>query len=347
MEFYMLVSDFLQRDKNNLDLLRIVCAAAVIFGHSYYLSDAGGSQDPLKELVGFTYSGSTAVKVFFFISGLLVTNSLVATRSVLHFLVSRTFRIYPALVVVILVSALLIGPTLTIIPFNEYIHSEITKTYIFSNLMMETQYVLPGVFNNNFYKDAVNGSLWTIPYEVASYMVLLGVFLISASGSRHIWGVICLIIIASPVMGINKYLFINSDNPDIYMLAPCFALGVIYALYKDIIHVSYHAPLGFALLFYLVNDETLSHMLFFFMVCTMFLYLSSLSFVRRIKIKNDISYGVYLYGFLSQQIINNFLPNIHIHINQIFSLLLSMAFGYLSFVIIERPFMRLGRHILK
>ncbi|HIC6877228.1 TPA: acyltransferase family protein, partial [Salmonella enterica subsp. enterica serovar Aberdeen] len=80
----MLVSDFLQRDKNNLDLLRIVCAAAVIFGHSYYLSDAGGSQDPLKELVGFTYSGSTAVKVFFFISGLLVTNSLVATRSVLH-----------------------------------------------------------------------------------------------------------------------------------------------------------------------------------------------------------------------------------------------------------------------
>ncbi|EFO3437621.1 acyltransferase, partial [Escherichia coli] len=39
-------------------------------------------------------------------------------------------------------------------------------------------------------------------------------------------------------------MFINSTNKDIFLLPPCFALGVIYAVNKEKISVNLLIPVG-------------------------------------------------------------------------------------------------------
>ena len=40
------------------------------------------------------------------------------------------------------------------------------------SLVFGVAYTLPGVFEANPYKAAVNGSLWSMPYEIRMYIVL-------------------------------------------------------------------------------------------------------------------------------------------------------------------------------
>ncbi len=73
----MTLSQCLTRRNNNFDLLRLIAACAVIVGHAHALVPNDASPDAVLSLLGFDYSGSLAVKFFFFLSGLVVTNSLI------------------------------------------------------------------------------------------------------------------------------------------------------------------------------------------------------------------------------------------------------------------------------
>ena len=64
----MRLSDLLQRDNNNLDIFRLIAAALVIYGHAYAIAPQEGHSDVLARLLGYDYSGSLAVKLFFFLS---------------------------------------------------------------------------------------------------------------------------------------------------------------------------------------------------------------------------------------------------------------------------------------
>ena len=86
------VAQALDRRCNNFDLFRLIAALTVIYGHSFALAPSPGFDDSLFKLTGH-HSAAMAVKFFFFLSGLLVTDSLLTRKSVLQFFVARFFRI--------------------------------------------------------------------------------------------------------------------------------------------------------------------------------------------------------------------------------------------------------------
>jgi peptidoglycan/LPS O-acetylase OafA/YrhL len=175
----MRISDLLKRENNNLDLMRIILASMVIMGHAPFLNGNDGFwTDPVKYLFPFTYAGAVAVKLFFFISGLVVANSLIHKKSVTHFIISRSFRLMPALCFVLVITVFIFGPLVTTLPIKDYFSELHYFAYIRQNLVFKTFYFLPGVFDGNFYKLAVNGSLWSLRYEVAAYIVMIGLFII-------------------------------------------------------------------------------------------------------------------------------------------------------------------------
>ncbi|QTN98579.1 acyltransferase [Brucella sp. 458] len=188
----MLIADAVRRGNNNFDLLRLVAAAMVIVGHSYALVPVKGEIDPIQALVGFAYSGSLAVKFFFFLSGILVTNSLLQKQDIIEFVTMRTARVVPAIAVCSAILALIIGPIFT--TDTKYFSNPDVFRFIWGNSIINIQYTLPGVFQNLAFKE-VNASLWTIPYEVCAYIVLAGFFLIGALKNKHVAAAICVFFI--------------------------------------------------------------------------------------------------------------------------------------------------------
>src|SRR3569832_260911 len=82
--------------RNNLRIIRLVAASAVIFSHSYVvnLGIAALALEPLGALTGID-CGALAVDIFFVASGFLVGRSLMRGRGPDDFLISRAHRIYP------------------------------------------------------------------------------------------------------------------------------------------------------------------------------------------------------------------------------------------------------------
>ena len=153
--------------ENNFHFLRFLAAALVIFSHSYPLS--GSKFEPFAWLVQYNTFGGLAVNIFFLISGFLITKSWLDNPNIFQFSMKRILRIMPAFIVAIFFSVFVVGPLVTNLSFKEYIVHPFTKLYLMNVFMFPIHYNLPGVFVNNPYPNAVNGSLWSLPVELIMY----------------------------------------------------------------------------------------------------------------------------------------------------------------------------------
>lgn len=337
----MLLSNVLRKENNNLDIFRLIAAAMVIYGHAYAVLPTEGKLDFLKRLLVFDYSGSLAIKTFFFLSGLVVTNSLVEKKDACQFLMSRFFRIWPALAVVLAAMAFVLGPLLSAHPPHEYFSNPAIYEYFLHGLIMDMQYDLPGVFQDNALS-SVNGSLWSIPYEIYAYVALLAAFLLGSTRSRPLSIGLFLVILVDSATG-NTLLFTwLPQNTEITMLAPCFAAGSFFTLFKDRIQVHFQGTIGAWALYFLFMKSSYNFYFFYLAVFYSILFFSSRKALLKFKPAIDISYGMYLWGWPVQQVMAQYFPEQGISFNQLASAAIAALLGYVSWHFIERHFIRMG-----
>ncbi|WP_421170964.1 acyltransferase family protein [Aeromonas dhakensis] len=342
----MILSELLKKEKNNIDIFRVIAACMVIWGHAYVLSPEDGKTDFISSLLPHDSSGSLAVKIFFFLSGLVVTNSLVINKDPIKFIVARFFRIWPALILTCLIVAFVIGPLLSTLTVKEYFSADNNIfLYVINNSLLKTQYNLPGVFTTSPHPISVNGSLWTIPYEVYAYALLLSLYFIGALKYK-IFNVLFLVAITIESLSNEKIIFTWAhSNSEVPMLAVCFAFGSILALYKDVVKIDIYTPFALLLAYYLLIGNEYASYLSYASIFLFILYASSTRAALKLKPKFDISYGVYLWGFPVQQVISQFFLNKGILFNQCVSLLLSIILGFLSWYLCEKHFIKLGSKV--
>ncbi|MBI0330467.1 acyltransferase family protein [Burkholderia plantarii] len=339
----MLIKDILQRDNNNFELLRLIAASVVIVGHAHNLAGDTSGRDFVLEHFRFDYSGGLAVKFFFLLSGLVVTNSLLANPSLRRFAAARIARIFPALIVVILLTTYVMGPLLTTLPVGTYLGSHETLLYVWQNLKLHSNYVLPGVCGNAPEK-GVNGAIWTIPVECFCYLALAAVSLVGLARNRVLFSLACVAFIAV----LMRY---PQAAPQLHLplaSAPIvidFAAGALLAIWKD--RVALNGPVVLALLAAtcLFRD---TEALRYFACATLFLgaiWLSTLPAVRKLRLPGDFSYGTYLSGWIMQQLIHAAFPGMGATGNWMLAVPLAIGFGAISWHLIEQPGMRLGKAI--
>ena len=345
----LILSNYTTRGNNNFDLIRSFLAVLVIFGHSFYLFSSNGWREPITILVENNFSGTLAVGGFFFISGIFISQSFHTHHSIFSFVVMRIARLYPALIICIILSAFLLGPVVSKLSYLDYISNSGPYCYFLKNWLIIQHYspnycsdlsaiYLPGVFQNNFFPNAVNGSLWTLKPEIICYCYLL-IFGIVGVLNRLIFTIpfIFILIILQNFYPDFFYYFNQTSYSDNLKIALCFLSGVFAFSIKSFIKISFKYFLFF--IFLLLCSWNYPIKEYFLYLCLFYglLILGSNKYLLKIKLSGDYSYGIYIYGFPIQQIFNHFFPSLNSYPSNLFTIPSTILIAYFSWHIIEKP----------
>lgn len=307
---------------NSFGALRLAFAAAVIFSHAFPLSGRGA--DPTQAWWGGqAHIGGLAVFGFLGISGYVVTISagrLTPGRFAWH----RVLRLFPAFWVALIVGALVISPVVWATagrdlaefwpgpdgPFN----------YILRNATMWIQqWDIHDLFapkplgvapSSPWLAGAVNGSLWTLVYELMCYIVI---------GTIAAWGLLrdAKLVVPAVAAAFGLMQLVIRFRPGFFTpyatvlddsfitLGWVFMLGATAAVYADSI------PLRnvYGIVATIVAAATLwlggFHVIGIpaFVYATIWLGAVLPRVFHRVGARNDYSYGLYLYGWPVQQVL--------------------------------------------
>jgi peptidoglycan/LPS O-acetylase OafA/YrhL len=340
------LAEMLNRDQNSLDLLRTLAAMAVIFGHSFSLHPSGGWTEPVASAFDFTYSGALAVDIFFFLSGILVSSSYCQSRSIHRFILMRISRIWPGLIVCIAISVFVVGPLVTSKPIASYLLAWDTRWYVLNNIQLQKiSYFLPGVFTENYYKDAVNGSLWTLPIEIRCYLMVLILGMLGGFTNRASLIVLAIafaiLVVTNHIGPLELFLVSSADTAILPLL---FALGMLCYATRNYIRIDWRLSILAIIVAVAFKTTLIGIAALYLFVLNTTLVIGSLR-PTRLKLPGDYSYGIYIYGFVVQQCVAHYAPRITSYPSLLLSLPLSLGLAILSWHFIEYPAMNIGRDI--
>ncbi len=334
--------NLITRNANNFDFIKILFAWLVIVSHSYVLLGNQGCDwlcEATHHYINFSYFG---VKGFITISGYLIFKSLNRSPNLIDYLWKRVLRIYPALIIVLVLSVglayLIYQPTNNYFKFNKEAFD-----YILNNLSLyHNQWRIHGVFDT-LPNTAINGSLWTMGFEFFFYLMLLMIYPFRKY-PLVIQIILCLTII---ILFIGNIYFIDELRVVPFRLRVdfIFELGLFFMIgaflgaidWKDILYKKQMAIIAtiitVAILYFQPNPIWLC---FTWPYLVIFIGQGSSKFSNWIHANlEDPSYGIYLYAFpVQQSIIYFFHPSVTVLLWT--STLIAFGLGILSWKLIEK-----------
>lgn len=328
--------------ENNFDAMRMIAALAVIFGHAHPLS---AQPDPI--LLGNSVQ-SVAVKIFFVVSGFLVAKSWRSDPNVSRFLLRRGLRLFPALIVLLLLTTLVLGPVFTALSLAEYFQHVGVRTYFLFNLLLCPIYALPGVFAENVYPNAVNGSLWSLPVEVSMYLFLPVVATLAAMARSKV--VFVVIVLLGAGLSLN-YVLSTSPQEQVVLwgtglisvadVGPYFFLGAIFAVTRLESTLSQGGALFLVAIAALFQPPAYWMQQILLMLVLPYIVLAfstkATPWISKAGRFGDPSYGIYLYGFPVQQALFKVVgPSMGPLENTAMAVPIVVALAYLSWYTVEK-----------
>lgn len=330
--------------RNSLNLFRLVLAAGVLFAHAFYLT--GNGTGPMLHGENL---GGWAVAGFFVLSGFLITGSRFR-HSPGEFLVHRIARIYPAFLVVVILTALVFAPVAGIIERGElggFFTTPVTPLeYIWGNLGLHIQsYAVSWTLQTVPYAGAWNGSLWTLYYEFICYMIVWVLGFLSLF-RKTLWFPVGLWAAAVAVHATQSFwgrLGLDLDFTLLFKLLPFFLGGVIaYVIFE---RWGMRASIGLACLIgsaaVILLVPGFGGQLAAPLLAYGLLWMSTVIRQPGIIARHDVSYGFYIYAWPTAQLLV-LVGAAHLGLAtfMIINIAVTLVFATLSWLLIERPVMR-------
>ena len=289
--------------------------------------------------------------MFFALSGYLVAGSLLRSASLFQFLTFRVLRIYPALTVEVLLSAFIIGPLLTKATLAAYFSDTLFWQYLW-NITGHIHYLLPGLFLDNPFPRTVNAQLWTVPFELLCYISIAGLALIGVA-RRHWLAPVSAVVLTLGYAAVKFYAaggfppVIVGRVSGMFLLVS-FLFGVALYLYHDRVPWSRGLCIASGVIAGLLvsvvpnGDYIAAPFAAYFTVSLGLTNPFKLAILRGA----DYSYGIFLYGFVIQQMLMQLLPEARVWwVNILLSVPAAALFAALSWHFVEKPALRLKRFI--
>jgi peptidoglycan/LPS O-acetylase OafA/YrhL len=328
------------RRENNFDAIRLIAALAVILSHAFLIAQGIEKNDPLNWLTGNQCMlGLAGVFVFFAVSGFLITQSFEQTHSPWRYLIKRVLRIFPAYLVVLVLTAFVLGPIVTSLALGDYLHRPEPYRYLFFNSFFDIRvHELPGVvFADNPTGREVNGALWSLGCEFDMYLMVMVLGML-----RLLKLPVCLALLALGMACIH-FPALDALGGWGWTLS-FFASGMVLYRLRDTRIFNFYVAL--AALAGLAASIPLRQFILLFPLfgCYLALYVAlhpKLPILRATRF-GDLSYGLYIFGWPSEQLIMWLLHG-HTTWWVLFLLATALAGGlaFISWHLIEKRALRL------
>lgn len=329
--------------ENNFNLIRLLAALCVLVSHAYPISLGVQEKEPLLEAFGFTLGG-LGVITFFSISGYFICASYSRSTSVIDFVLARLLRIFPGLIVVLLIAALVVGPIFTTLRQQEYWSNPGVYQYIWHGVGLKNLlYQLPGVFESNPYP-GINGSIWTLYYEVLLYGVVLVLGSLALLKERRMLialGVYGMIYAAFKLMPAETVSNMPKTQTFFIWSVP-FMVGVMFHCYRQRLRISLGVMIA------LLVATALSYGTSWFLECFTVAWSALVFYVGGYRSRlllqynrlGDYSYGLYIYAFLIQEIIAHYWVGSQPWQSILLATPLAFLMGVISWYCVEKPAIR-------
>lgn len=336
---------------NNFDFLRFVFAILVVVSHAYPLSGSSESAQWIYQITnGQIVYAKIGLDGFFIISGFFIFKSLQRSSSINNYLKKRFLRLFPGLFFVLLL-------TLIAVPFLynsdiPFCSNKEFLTYLPNNFSLYGfQPLITGVFDNNPYH-SINGSLWTLRYEFSLYVVL--VLLYFFRDNKKLIRMLLLFAFSTLFLvhviffgGFMELTILGMKGNHILNFGAYFVAGSLLASFgfdriKNRQQSFFIVSITIVALLILVSIyfnyyNYVKHIFFTIIVLLIgYMPIKILSDFRKI---GDMSYGIYIYSFPIAQIMMYFF-SLSTYELMVYSILVSIVFGFLSWHLIEKKVLR-------
>jgi peptidoglycan/LPS O-acetylase OafA/YrhL len=284
--------------------------------------------------------------MFFIISGFLLTRSLSNGSRLTDFAFNRVLRIVPGFVFCLVAISFFIGPLVTPLTLASYFAQRETYYYVFSSLQcMCDSWEKPFVFASATVGANLNGSLWSLSYEVLSYVFLLWLWVLV---SKLVRASLTVSVVAAAAAAAAVLTVISpAILLGIAYTLPYFASGIVmYSVYERFGTNKVGAGLSIGLL---CASAAVGLQHYAFAICGAYLvvFLAAHSNIgsQIAKKVGDLSYGIFLFGWPVEQLTQHITGTRSGWLLFTYSLAPAVAAAAISWWVVERPFLALkGQH---
>lgn len=333
------IEETFEPKRNALNAVRLALALSVIVWHSFPLTGTPSPSHPVTQLLG-----ETGVDGFFAISGFLIVSSWIRRPAWWPYLKARFLRILPAFWACLILTALVIAPIGILLAGNGFPDGYAASAigYVLHNAGLEmTQYGIAGTPAGVPYPDVWNGSLWTLYWEFLCYLVVLALGLANLFRFKIVVPalfVLCLAGLIVTTTGLSH----NVDLTNGSRFGLTFAAGALIYQWRTVIPARWWlvgvAAVIVAVSSLLPDYRVVAALPIAYGVITV----GTLVKARAFRLRNDVSYGTYIYAFPVQQVLASAgLSALGVPVFAAIAIPLTLLLATASWFVVEKPAMRL------
>lgn len=299
----------LRAHENNIGILRLALASAVIVGHAPEMLDGNRHREVLHQIAPATSLGEVAVAGFFLLSGFLISASMLKLGSLRSFLERRVLRIVPGYVVAYPLSVFLLA-----LAFDREAITQFKAIAVNFITLHEPPLTLKRLA---LAYPSANGALWTINIEFKCYLLAALLWGVGVLAKKRVMltltAALATLLIITSVPPLHAhfeqlgglklfYTFVGPPTP-VLTLATTFLVGTCIFLYREEavqrlnVWVALASLAAFVALQWTPYTATLGQAVFLAPPVFWSAFKPRLGWLRRVNGSWDISYGTYLYGW--------------------------------------------------
>ncbi|BBZ73627.1 acyltransferase family protein [Mycobacterium paraseoulense] len=333
--------------QNALNAWRLTLATSVIVGHSFILTGHAWT--------GAEYIAAGGVDGFFAVSGFLITASWLRHPHLRDYSAARVLRILPGYYVCLVVTAFVIAPIGVAIQGGaalKLLLSTAPVAYVAMNsavVMLKAD--VGGTPQGVPYPGSWNSSLWTLVFELGCYAAVAAIGIAGLAHRRWVSPVILAAAVLgealSPPIALGQP-FAGQFAAVVSRFAVMFAAGALLYQWRDKIPARWWLVAASAVTVAL-GGTLLPHYRLLGGIPLAYAVIASGAMLRnkRLRLRTDLSYGVYIYAFPIQQLLVICWPgrpNAVVHAAVAAMAILPLA--ALSWFLVEKPAMSLKARLL-